>query len=511
MLRKKSIIQILLFVLLGLCAVNSVAAQKTPVDKSSLAVFEKSIEQGNYAEIERDLLNYVIANQNDAKGFELLARLRSAQKRQNEAKSLYQKALMLQPGLTSAKIELAVINFETENAEQARLALNEISDKDISNDAIRISLAQALALVGDCQKTLQTVEKLNVKTKNSDALPIRAECYLKSSENEKVNSLIPLAKNIVKENQAVSIKFAEVLADHEMYKESADVLRSVVLSAPQNVDALILLAKSEIFIKDLANAEIHLNRAAKINSNSPNLLFVQAILESEQGNHLKALELLEKSLAFDPNSTETLSRSVITAMRANQAGKAVKASERLLQIKPDESEFLYLYGAASLQNNNLQSAENSLIRYVELRPNDSRGCLALGLTFAAQPEKLDAARKQLQKCVEINPKNFEAKYQLGLSFKTQGETAKAIEYLEATVKDSPNYAAALRDLGAVYLQSGAENKARIVLEKSVAISPNDADTHFQLSRLYNLIGETELAKKHLEMFQNLRNPKQGGM
>ena len=124
---------------------------------------------------------------------------------------------------------------------------------------------------------------------------------------------------------------------------------------------------------------------------------------------------------------------------------------------------------------------------------------------------MEDARKQLRHCVEIDPNNFEAKYQLGLSYKTQGETAKAIEYLEAAIKNSPDYALALRDLGAVYLQSGAETKARTVLEKSIALSPNDADTHFQLSRLYNLIGETELAKKHLEIFQKLRNPKQNGM
>ena len=69
-----------------------------------------------------------------------------------------------------------------------------------------------------------------------------------------------------------------------------------------------------------------------------------------------------------------------------------------------------------------------------------------------------------------------------------------------------NYAFALRDLGALYLQAGAEAKARTVLEKAVSLSPNDADTHFQLSRLYNLIGESTLAKRHLEIFQKLKNP-----
>jgi hypothetical protein len=43
------------------------------------------------------------------------------------------------------------------------------------------------------------------------------------------------------------------------------------------------------------------------------------------------------------------------------------------------------------------------------------------------------------------------------------------------------------------------------------LDPNNADAHFQLSRLYNIIGERDLAKKHLEIFQKLKSAKKGGM
>lgn len=511
MLRNKFLFQILTINILIFCAGGFASAQKNDAGKNTLTKFEKSIEQGNYAAIERDLLNYAIANPNDAKGFQLLGALRFAQNRLSEAKSLYQKALSLDSHSAFAKINLAVINFQTGNAAQSATDLNEISDKDVSNGALRLKLAHAFALVGDCQKALSNVEKLDVKIKNNDALPLRAECYLQSGEKLKANSLIPSAKNLAKQNPVIAMKFAEVFTSNALYKESSDVLRSVVASAPQNADALILLAKSEIYLKDLTNAEIHLKLASKTNPNSPDLLFVESLLAGEQGNAAQSLALLEESLSANPDSATVLSQFVITAMRANQGGKAFKAAAKLLEIKPDEPDFLYLHGAAALQSNNLKTAENSLNRFVELRPQDSRGCLALGLTFAAQPDKLEVARQQFKHCLEINPNNYEANYQLGLSYKTQGETARAIEYLEDAVKLSPDYALALRDLGAVYLQSGAETKARAVLGKAVALDPNDADTHFQLSRLYNLAGEINLAKKHLETFQKLKNPNKNGM
>jgi Flp pilus assembly protein TadD len=413
--------------------------------------------------------------------------------------------------MASAKINLAVINFLTGNAAQSVAALNEIGDEDIENAALRLKLAQAFALVGDCQKALLTVEKLDVKIKNNNALPLRAECYLQSGEREKATSLIPATKNLAKQNPAMAMKFADFFTRNALYKESADILRSVVASAPQNTDALIALAKSEIYLKDLTNAQIHLKLASKTNPNSPDLLFVESLLAGERGDTAQSLALLEKSLVANPDSTTVLSQLIITAMRANQGRKAFQAATKLLELKPDEPDFLYLHGAAALQSNNLTAAENSLNRFIEFRPRDARGCLALGLTFAAQADKLEVARRQFERCLETNPNNYEAKYQLGLSYKTQGETTRAVEYLEDAVKLSPDYAIALRDLGAVYLQSGAETKARVVLEKSVAVNPNDADTHFQLSRLYNLIGETALGKKHLETFQKLKNPGKNGM
>jgi len=40
-----------------------------------------------------------------------------------------------------------------------------------------------------------------------------------------------------------------------------------------------------------------------------------------------------------------------------------------------------------------------------------------------------------------------------------------------------------------------------------AIDQDDPETHFQLSRLYNLIGDAVLAKQHLETFQKIKNKK----
>jgi Flp pilus assembly protein TadD len=51
-------------------------------------------------------------------------------------------------------------------------------------------------------------------------------------------------------------------------------------------------------------------------------------------------------------------------------------------------------------------------------------------------------------------------------------------------------------------------KARALLERAVALSPQDAETHFQLSRVYNRVGESALATRHLELFQKLKSQRE---
>ena len=509
-LTKRVLISVI-FALTLLFAGVGIYGQVKNDNKAALLRFDKDIENRKFSDVERDLFRYVVANPNDAEGFSLLAKIRLKQERLNEAKSLAQKALALDQKLLSAKLILALAHNGLDETEQANFILSGIPDSEIKDVSVRLNLAQLYFLFGDCQKSLKITEQLPTKIQNSEALSFRASCYLAANDKDKFAPLFAMAKSLAKQNRIAALNFADVLSKAAMHKETAELLRLVILSPIRQARELLLLAKSEVFLKEFKNANIHLAQAEKLQSEFGELLFVKALLESEQGNNVQSLELLEKASSVSPNSSEILAQLVVIAMRANQSGKAVRAAERLLGMQPRNLDYLYLVGAASLQNNRVTQAEKALIKYFEARPGDSRGCVALGLAYAAQTDKLQEAREHMQRCISLNPNNYEATYQLGISYKTNGEMAKAVEYFEDTIKVSPNYANALRDLGAVYLQTGDEVKARPVLEKAASLNPNDAETHFQISRLYSLIGESALAKKHLEIFQKLRNPKKEGM
>lgn len=497
----------------GICLISLVLAVLVSAqadDKTRLSNFERSIESGQL-EVERDLFNYVRANPNDANGFSLLARLRFKQDRLPEARALCVRSLELDPRLVSAKLTLAQVWFRLGDLEQARRILNGIQEAELPDDTARLKAARSLAQVGQCPEALSLVQKLSLKVKNGSALPVRGTCYLEAGDKKGLLQLIPFAKLSARQDPNGAIEFAEILLRGRLPKEAADLLRITASVNPKLPAVLLLLAKTEVLLKDFVNAKVHLEAAEKVAPNSAELFFIRSLLAVEQNNYPLAYEWLEKSLSIDSNDAKVLAQYVLVAIQVNQTGRAARAAEKLLGLQPENPDALYLHGIASLQNKNLPGAEVSLTKFMEARPNDSRGCIALGLTYAGQPAKLDTARAQMLKCMQLDPKNFEAAYQLGLSYKNTGDFPMAARYFEQTISISPNFAAALRELGAAYLQIGAEAKARPVLEKAVAIDPNDADAHFQLSRLYNIIGERELAKKHLELFRKLKPTKSDGM
>ncbi|MGI8467403.1 MAG: tetratricopeptide repeat protein, partial [Pyrinomonadaceae bacterium] len=424
---------------------------------------------------------------------------------------LYRRVLALDSNSISAKIQLARIVYEQGRRDEAAQILSDIPANSNIEPATRLNLAFALFQVHEFQKSLAAIEKLPVKTKNTDALPVAAANYLELGNKQKLNELVPLMKKASAANPSLASQCAEVLQNAGMKEESVALLQAALSNAPNDVGVLVFLARLEVKTKDFDEAKRHLDRAAKLQPKSAEVLFAESSLANALGNSSKAFDLLIQARQIAPKTPAILTDFVFTAMRVNQTQAAVDAAQTLLEINAEEPEYQYLFGVASLQNGNVAAAQKSLENYVRQRPNDSRGCVVLGLTLAAKPEQLVDARRQFNHCIEINPNDFEAKYQLGLSYKTQGDTAKAIQYLEETVKLAPDYALALRDLGTLYLQANEDAKARTVLEKAVSLDSKDANTHFQLSRLYNLIGEPALAKQHLEMFQKLKNPERNPM
>ena len=508
MILKRSLFGRLILICLLFPAIKQVASgQNSTPQAVNFARIEASIQQGKLDEVEKPLLDYAIAHPKDVRALELLAQVRYQQRRFEEAQSLYHRVLALEPTLIRPKINLARLIYELGHHDRARLLLGEMAATSGGTASQRVDLTRALVLVGEFQKALEVADKLPIVVKNGAALPLRAASYLGLGERHKLMDLMPLIRTAAVSNPQVAAECAILFQKAGMSQEAFDLLRSALPRSPNDFRLLILLGQMETKAGNFAAARRHLNRAAKLKPQTEDSLYSFGMLESAEGNYDAALTNLKQARGLAPHSPTILAELVLNAMRANQPQLALEAANELVQLKPDDPEHLYLLGAASLQNGSLASAQSALERYKQQRPNDPRGCLALGITFAGQHGQQQKAKAEFEECLRLDPTNVEPTYQLGLILKSEGDVKNAIQMFEEVTRRSSQHANAFRDLGGLYLQTGAEMKARSVLERAVALNPKDAETHFLLSRLYNLIGESILARQHLALFQKLKAQK----
>ena len=501
MIPRWTVIALMLFVIGG-CAMNA-GAQRKPGVETSYSEIERQIENSDFLGADRQLMQLAINDPRDTRALTLLARLRFRQGRVDEARSLYQRVLGFEPGNLSAKINLARILLISRQVEAARNMLNAVEEGPSLSPALRLELAESYLATGDADRALKIAELLPAGLRGSMALPLLGEINLRLNRLNDLKALLPLMRKTAAQNPALALRSAEVLRGAGMFGDAISVLSAVPV-AKRDTKVLISLCRLEVLNGDFVGAKRHLLAASKRDPLSPELLSLQAFLESSSGSNETALKTMTKARDLAPNSPAVLADFVVLTLRLGKPVLAFDTARTLAQIAPDDLEYQYLLGVASLQSGNLDPAEATLESYVRVRPFDFRGCLALGMVFAAQTGRFARAQEQLAKCNEIDPSNSEARYQLALSYRSEGENSKAIGLLEQVIERAPKKAQAFRELGALYLESGEDAKARIALEKASALAPNDGDTHFQLARLYNRIGETTLAKKHQEIFQSLR-------
>ena len=486
--------------------VQTSLSQKGRAERTNLGDIQRRLDRSDIAGLDGELMALAVANPTDPKTLELLARLRFKQGRLAESRALYRRVLELDPKSVSARINSARIEYVSGQTGEAVRLLNGAERRPNLNPLLRLELTAAYLLIGDPRTALSVADALPPSVKNTAGLPLLGEIHLRLGRRDAVAALAPMMKKAAATNSALAVRCAEVLRGAGLIKEAIGLLSSLPPKVRNNAQVLLTLGRLETIANNPARAVAYLKHAARLDPKSAEVLSLQAYIESSAGDKEEALKMMTRARDAAPNSPRILADYVALTLRIGKPTLAYDAAKALVALVPGDWEYQYLLGVAALQSGHLDPARETLERYVQLHPNEFRGCLALGMVFAAQRGETERAQAQLARCNEIDPSNTEARYQLALSYKSQGENKRAIALLEEVIERSPDHAIAMRDVGALYLESDDDAKARSYLERAVALLPRDGDTHFQLVRLYNRIGETALAKQHQEIFQKLRGP-----
>jgi Tfp pilus assembly protein PilF len=160
---------------------------------------------------------------------------------------------------------------------------------------------------------------------------------------------------------------------------------------------------------------------------------------------------------------------------------------------------LVLCAITVYRNNDYRSAISIYEDIVAKRPDNARA-MALLADYYLRDGQTDKAREWLERSLRIEPGVPQVLNNLGSVLLRQGLFSQASEYFSQALKAQPRSLATLNNLGSALIQAGRFDEGRACLEKALGIAPSSAETRLNMA---NALAQRGLFAESAEQFSRL--------
>jgi tetratricopeptide (TPR) repeat protein len=168
-------------------------------------------------------------------------------------------------------------------------------------------------------------------------------------------------------------------------------------------------------------------------------------------------------------------------------------------------------GIAQYSRGQYEDAVTSFCQAADLTPSDPRPYQFLGEMYGVVPERGGEIAKRLARFVKAKPGNALAHFHLAMTL-WKGQSAgsppadpRRVEaLLRRAVALDPKLAKGFLELGIVLSDQQRYKEAIQELRTAARVDPTLAQAHYRLAQAYNRIGQSDLAVKELEIFEQLK-------
>jgi tetratricopeptide (TPR) repeat protein len=270
-----------------------------------------------------------------------------------------------------------------------------------------------------------------------------------------------------------SLEKARRLLSSGSLKEAEGMLRQMITTDPNRVDAHILLGEALALegVRDESIAE--LTEAVRLRPNSANAHNQLGVALGRFVEIQAARKEFETALALDANLVEAHVNLSLILAQAGEFGPAGEHLDRAIELQPNRRAAAYTH-------------------YLRAK------------VWGAQ-DQIQKSIAELEKAVQLRPDYAEAWSDLGGMRRLALDDAGAVQALERAVGLKPDDALAQYRLGQLYLQGGQARKAVAHLKQALSYAPDDRATLYNLMLALRKTGRLEEAKPIEERMAELQN------
>ena len=356
-----------------------------------------------------------------------------------------------------------------------------------------------------------------------------------------LDGAVSLAKQALTQDPR-SVRAYMILGDVAAQRREWDLAKSsfeaVVNLAPSNPYGLSHLGQVYFQQQDWEKAALNLTRALETDHPDHERLAIQlAIAQSELGKPEQVLATLRKTAtptdtalaaryyaveAFAHEKMAALGSSIVAMRRAvkfdgsnqryweflisallrtDKENQALAAAMDAQKRFPDNPHIQFLFGLASYRVRGSPLTGLALRNLREAEPESSRALLLEGLLHHREGRR-DGARRAFAAAADDDVP--EAHLLLGMVLKEFGDYAAAEQEFRKEEQLNPHHGLLFLELGKVLLLQEKTPESLSYLRKAVAYMPNTAAAHYQLGRVYTLLGQKEKANHHFHQFAAIK-------
>jgi len=173
---------------------------------------------------------------------------------------------------------------------------------------------------------------------------------------------------------------------------------------------------------------------------------------------------------------------------------------------PENWQALYYLGRTKYNENRFDEAVAIFLRCLQSRPHDVKAEDNLGLALEAlgRVEEAIAAYRNAIEWQSGHKKQESGPFlDLGSILVANDRSSEGLPYLQQALAISPEDVRIHRELGKAFLHLNRLEQAEAELEKSIQLAPDSAPTHFMLAQLYRKRGLEEKARAEIERYTAL--------
>jgi tetratricopeptide (TPR) repeat protein len=452
--------------------------------------------EGNLARARRAIDSEIAREPRNVEALVLSAEIALLERRQEEALQQWQAADKLAPTARTA-FGLARTFFALGRFDEAATSARKTLERNAEHLGAELFLARlALDVKHDADEAERRVE-VALKRVGDKSVGDFVQAKILSGDVNFLRSRISLAETSYQEALAKEPKSAsalrglgETLYRAGRYAEALARFEAAVQAAPDNVEAAVGVAKSELSLERIREAGALLSRLRQANSKNYAVNYWYARANEAGGNRDEAEKAYEVAIEVGGIDPVVVDAYVGLALVKSQQGRPEEAQKVLAKAREKLPKVPRIYeamGQLALSEGRYPAAVEQFKAALELSPSDVGVKFKLGVAHRKNRE-FDAATKAFDEVAVVDRDYPGLALERGQLFESSGQTDEALRAFESALAKAPTDPDLMLRVGCGKVAAGRPEQAEELLKKVLEQRPTSAETHHCLGRAQLLEG-----------------------